>query len=41
VINTDDAAPILNQADFAVIGDARQVVAAIAAEIKKAKPAPA
>jgi electron transfer flavoprotein alpha subunit len=37
VINTDDAAPILTQADYAVIGDARQVVAAISAEIKKAK----
>ena len=35
VINTDDAAPILSQADYAVIGDARQVVAAVSAEIKK------
>jgi electron transfer flavoprotein alpha subunit len=37
VINTDDAAPILSQADYAVIGDAGHVVDAISAEIKKAR----
>ena len=37
VINTDDAAPILSQADYAVVGDAREVAAAVSAEIKKVK----
>lgn len=36
VINTDPEAPILSQADYAVIGDVRRVVPAINAEIRKA-----
>lgn len=36
VINTDPEAPILSQADFAIIGDLRQIVPAISAEIRKA-----
>ena len=35
-INTDAEAPILARADFAVIGDVRQVVPALNAEIRKA-----
>lgn len=36
VINTDPEAPILSQADYAVIGDVRTVVPAISAEIRRA-----
>ncbi len=36
VINTDAEAPILARADYAVIGDVRQVVPALNAEIRKA-----
>jgi electron transfer flavoprotein alpha subunit len=36
VINTDPEAPILSQADYAIIGDLRQIVPAISAEIRKA-----
>jgi electron transfer flavoprotein alpha subunit len=36
VINTDAEAPILARADYAVIGDVRQVVPALVAEIRKA-----
>jgi electron transfer flavoprotein alpha subunit len=36
VINTDAEAPILSRADYAVIGDVRQVVPALVAEIRKA-----
>ncbi len=36
VINTDAEAPILSQADYAIIGDLRQIVPAISAEIRKA-----
>ena len=36
VINTDGEAPILSQADYAIIGDLRQIVPAISAEIRKA-----
>ncbi len=36
VINTDTEAPILARADYAVIGDARQVIRALVAEIRKA-----
>ena len=37
VINTDGEAPIMTQADYAVIGDVRQIVPALNAEIRKAK----
>ena len=36
VINTDAEAPILAQADYAIIGDLRQIVPAISAEIRTA-----
>jgi len=36
VINTDADAPILSRADYAVIGDVRQVVPALVGEIRKA-----
>jgi len=36
VINTDAEAPILTQADYAIIGDLAQIVPAISAEIRKA-----
>jgi electron transfer flavoprotein alpha subunit len=36
-INTDPEAPILNVADYAVIGDLHEVVPAITAELRKAK----
>jgi len=39
VINTDPEAPILSQADYAIIGDLRQVIPAISAEIRKASGA--
>ena len=39
VINTDAEAPILSQADYAIIGDLRQIVPAISAEIRKASGA--
>jgi electron transfer flavoprotein alpha subunit len=35
VINTDAEAPILSQADYAVIGDLREIVPAISAELRK------
>jgi electron transfer flavoprotein alpha subunit len=35
VINTDAEAPILAQADYAVIGDARRIVPAIVAELRR------
>jgi electron transfer flavoprotein alpha subunit len=34
-INTDPEAPILAQSDYAIVGDARQVVAAIVAELRE------
>jgi electron transfer flavoprotein alpha subunit len=37
VINTDADAPIMAQADYAVIGDVKQVVPALNAEIRKVK----
>jgi electron transfer flavoprotein alpha subunit len=37
VVNTDPEAPILARADYAVIGDARQVIPALSEEIRKAK----
>lgn len=37
VINTDPEAPIMSQADYAIIGDLRQVVPAINEEIRKAR----
>ncbi|MGH2555150.1 MAG: electron transfer flavoprotein subunit alpha/FixB family protein [Actinomycetota bacterium] len=37
VINTDADAPIMAQADYAVIGDVKQVVPALNAEIRKAR----
>jgi electron transfer flavoprotein alpha subunit len=37
-INTDREAPILAVADYAVIGDLHEVVPAISAELRKAKP---
>jgi len=40
VINTDPNAPILARADYAVIGDVRQIVPALNAEIRKARSAP-
>jgi electron transfer flavoprotein alpha subunit len=36
VVNTDPEAPILARADYAVIGDVRQVIPAVNAEIRKA-----
>ena len=36
VINTDPEAPILSQADFAIIGDVRQVVPALTAALRSA-----
>ena len=38
-INPDPEAPILANADYAVIGDLQQVVPAISAEIRKARGA--
>jgi electron transfer flavoprotein alpha subunit len=38
-INSDVEAPILNNADYAVIGDLTEIVPAITAELRKAKPA--
>jgi electron transfer flavoprotein alpha subunit len=38
VINTDPHAPVLAQADYAVIGDAREVVPALNAELRKRSP---
>lgn len=40
-INTDPDAPIVAQADYAVIGDVHKVVAALSAEIKAIKTRPA
>ena len=40
-INTDEHAPILAHADYAVIGDAREVVPALTAEIKRSTEAAA
>jgi electron transfer flavoprotein alpha subunit len=37
VINTDPEAPIMTQADYAVIGDVRQIVPALNVAIRKAK----
>jgi electron transfer flavoprotein alpha subunit len=37
VVNTDSEAPILARADYAVIGDARQVIPALIDEIRKAR----
>ena len=39
-INTDANAPIVTQADYAVIGDVHKVLAAVNAEIRKLKTAP-
>lgn len=36
-INTDPEAPIVTQADYAIIGDLREVVPALSAEVRKAK----
>jgi electron transfer flavoprotein alpha subunit len=36
-INADDEAPILNSADYAVIGDLTEIVPAITAELRKAR----
>jgi electron transfer flavoprotein alpha subunit len=36
-INTDPAAPIVSQADYAVIGDVQKVLAAVNAEIRRVK----
>jgi len=36
-INTDPAAPIVAQADYAVIGDVQKVLTAVNAEIRRAK----
>jgi electron transfer flavoprotein alpha subunit len=38
-INTDPAAPIVSQADYAVIGDVQKVLAAVNAEIRRVKAA--
>ena len=38
VINTDRDAPIMAQADFAIIGDVRQVVPALTATLRRAQP---
>jgi electron transfer flavoprotein alpha subunit len=40
VINTDPEAPILAQADYAIIGDVREVVPALVSAVKAAGPAP-
>ena len=37
VINTDQHAPIVGRADYAVIGDAREVVPAVIAELRKVR----
>jgi electron transfer flavoprotein alpha subunit len=37
VINTDREAPIVAQADYAIIGDLHQVIPALCAEVKKQK----
>jgi electron transfer flavoprotein alpha subunit len=37
-INTDKEAPIVAQADYAVIGDVKAVVTAVTTEIRKLKP---
>jgi electron transfer flavoprotein alpha subunit len=39
-INTDANAPIVTQADYAVVGDVHQVLSAVNAEIRKLKTAP-
>jgi electron transfer flavoprotein alpha subunit len=39
-INTDASAPIVAQADYAVIGDVQKVLAAVNAEIRKRKQVP-
>jgi electron transfer flavoprotein alpha subunit len=39
-INTDGSAPIVEQADYAVIGDVHKVLSAVNAEIRKRKGAP-
>jgi electron transfer flavoprotein alpha subunit len=36
-INTDANAPIVTQADYAVIGDVQKVLSAVNAEIKRVK----
>ena len=36
-VNTDPEAPIVAQADYAVIGDLREVVPALSAEIRKVR----
>ena len=36
-INTDSAAPIVSQADYAVIGDVQEVLSALNAEVRKVK----
>jgi len=36
-INTDAAAPIVEQADYAVIGDVQKVLAAVNAEVRRVK----
>jgi electron transfer flavoprotein alpha subunit len=41
VINTDPHAPVLAHADYAVIGDAHEIVSALNAEIKKTRSATA
>jgi electron transfer flavoprotein alpha subunit len=38
-INSDAEAPILNNADYAVIGDLTEIVPAITAELRRARPA--
>jgi electron transfer flavoprotein alpha subunit len=37
VVNTDPQAPILAKADYAVIGDVREIVPALSAEIRRAQ----
>ncbi len=37
-INTDKDAPIVAQADYAVIGDVKAVVTAVTSEIRRLKP---
>ena len=39
-INTDANAPIVAQADYAVIGDVQKVLAAVNAEVRKVKALP-
>ena len=36
-INTDPAAPIVAQADYAVIGDVQKVLSAVNAEVRRVK----